>query len=238
MARPTYMASRTPRERAECARPGLIVAAGRGQRLGDATPKQYLALGGETVLARAVAALLAHPAVDAVRVVIHPDDRALYEAAVAGIADPRLGPPVAGGVRRADSVLAGLEALAGDAPDRVLIHDAARPFVPGGGDRRGPRRPRRGAGGLPRPSRRRRALARRRRRPRPRPPPRDGLWRAQTPAGLPLRRDPRRAPRPRRRRRSTTSRWRPPPATRRASSRATRPPSRSPPRPTSRGRGP
>ena len=109
---------------------GLIVAAGRGQRLGDATPKQYLALGGETVLARAVAALLAHAGVASVRVVIHPDDRGLYEAAVARVADPRLGPPVAGGARRADSVLAGLEALVTDAPDRVLIHDAARPFVP------------------------------------------------------------------------------------------------------------
>ena len=109
---------------------GLIVAAGRGRRLGDATPKQYLALGGETVLARAVGALLAHSEVDSVRVVIHPDDRALYDAAVAAIADPRLGPPVAGGARRSDSVLAGLEALAVEAPDRVLIHDAARPFVP------------------------------------------------------------------------------------------------------------
>lgn len=109
---------------------GLIVAAGRGQRLGDATPKQYLALGDGTVISRAVVALLAHPAVDAVRVVIHPDDRGLYDAAVRSVADPRLGPPVAGGARRADSVLAGLEALAEAAPERVLIHDAARPFVP------------------------------------------------------------------------------------------------------------
>ena len=115
---------------------GLIVAAGRGQRLGDATPKQYLALGADSVLGRAVAALLAHPAIDGLRVVIHPDDRPLYDAAVAAIADPRLGPPVAGGATRAASVLAGLEALAeageasGEAPARVLIHDAARPFVP------------------------------------------------------------------------------------------------------------
>jgi 2-C-methyl-D-erythritol 4-phosphate cytidylyltransferase/2-C-methyl-D-erythritol 2,4-cyclodiphosphate synthase len=108
---------------------GLIVAAGRGQRLGHATPKQYLPLGGGTVLGHAIGALLAHPAVDLVRVVIHPDDRDLYDAAVAGIGDPRLGPPVAGGERRSDSVLAGLEALADAAPARVLIHDAARPFV-------------------------------------------------------------------------------------------------------------
>lgn len=114
---------------------GLIVAAGRGQRLGSEQPKQYLDLGpagqsASSVLARAIAALLASPAVTAVRVVIHPDDRPLYDGAVAGLSDPRLGPPVRGGASRADSVLHGLEALAaGDAPDRVLIHDAARPFV-------------------------------------------------------------------------------------------------------------
>jgi 2-C-methyl-D-erythritol 4-phosphate cytidylyltransferase/2-C-methyl-D-erythritol 2,4-cyclodiphosphate synthase len=108
---------------------GLIVAAGRGQRLGDPVPKQYLPLGRGTVLGRAVAALLAEAQVDAVQVVIHPDDRPLYDAATAGIADPRLRPPVAGGESRARSVLLGLEALAADPPDHVLIHDAARPFV-------------------------------------------------------------------------------------------------------------
>ena len=107
---------------------GLIVAAGRGSRLGEAVPKQYLDLGGGSVLSRAIAALLAHPAVEAVQVVIHPDDRARYEAAVAG-AGPRLRPPVAGAATRAGSVRAGLEALASVAPERVLIHDAARPFV-------------------------------------------------------------------------------------------------------------
>jgi len=107
---------------------GLIVAAGRGTRLGEAVPKQYLAFGGRSVLARAVEALLAHPAVEAVQVVIHPDDHARYEAAVAG-GDPRLRPPVAGAETRAGSVRAGLEALASAGPERVLIHDAARPFV-------------------------------------------------------------------------------------------------------------
>jgi 2-C-methyl-D-erythritol 4-phosphate cytidylyltransferase/2-C-methyl-D-erythritol 2,4-cyclodiphosphate synthase len=106
---------------------GLIVAAGRGQRLGGAAPKQYQRLHGVPMLRRTVEALLAHPAVDVVQVAIHADDRARYEAAVAGL--PRLRPPVPGGETRAASVLSGLEALAGDAPDRVLIHDAARPFA-------------------------------------------------------------------------------------------------------------
>ena len=108
---------------------GLIVAAGRGTRFGDPVPKQYLDLRGRSVLARAVEALLAHPAVEAVQVVIGPDDRGRYDAAVADCTDPRLRPPVAGAETRAGSVRAGLEALAGEAPDRVLVHDAARPFV-------------------------------------------------------------------------------------------------------------
>jgi 2-C-methyl-D-erythritol 4-phosphate cytidylyltransferase / 2-C-methyl-D-erythritol 2,4-cyclodiphosphate synthase len=108
---------------------GLIVAAGRGERLGGETPKQYLGLGAGTVLGRSVAALLDCPAIDAVRVVIRSDDRPHYDAAVGSIRDPRLLPPVPGGASRADSVLAGLESLADAEPERVLIHDAARPFA-------------------------------------------------------------------------------------------------------------
>jgi 2-C-methyl-D-erythritol 4-phosphate cytidylyltransferase/2-C-methyl-D-erythritol 2,4-cyclodiphosphate synthase len=105
----------------------LIVAAGRGTRLGEPVPKQYLDLGGRSVLARAVDALSAHPAVTAVKVVIRPEDRARYRAAVAGCRG--LLPPVEGAATRAGSVRAGLEALAPAAPERVLIHDAARPFL-------------------------------------------------------------------------------------------------------------
>ena len=67
-----------------------LVAAGRGSRLGDAVPKQYLALGGGSVLGRAAAALLAHPSVDLLQVVIHPDDRPRYDAAFGQAADRRL----------------------------------------------------------------------------------------------------------------------------------------------------
>lgn len=110
---------------------GLVMAAGRGLRLGEPTPKQYQPLGGRTVLAHALDALLADPRIGPVVTVIHPEDRARYAAAIAGVAEPRLRPPVAGGSTRARSVRAGLEALAADGPDRVLIHDAARPFLPG-----------------------------------------------------------------------------------------------------------
>jgi len=104
----------------------LIVAAGRGQRLGDPIPKQYLELAGRPVLRRSIEAFLSHPRVDAVRVVIRPDDAERYRQATAGLA---LLEPVAGGAERQDSVRAGLESLAGLAPRSVLIHDAARPLV-------------------------------------------------------------------------------------------------------------
>lgn len=112
----------------------LIVAAGRGSRVGADVPKQYLRLGATSVLHQAVAAFAGHAAVDRVQVVIHPDDRDLYARSLA-IEDlssgrGKLAPPVPGGASRQTSVRLGLEALAPVAPDAVLIHDAARPFVP------------------------------------------------------------------------------------------------------------
>ena len=107
----------------------LIVAAGRGSRAAGATaPKQYALLGGVPVLARSLAAFANHPTVGEIVVVTHPDDRAHYETAARPFAG-RLQPPVTGGLRRQDSVRAGLQALAASAPSHVLIHDAARPFL-------------------------------------------------------------------------------------------------------------
>ena len=107
----------------------LIVAAGRGNRFGGEMPKQYLPLAGKPVLRHSVERFLAHPGVDAVRVVIHAADRDLYDAAVAGL---DLLEPVGGGDERQDSVRLGLESLAEMEPDKVLIHDAARPFADDG----------------------------------------------------------------------------------------------------------
>ena len=103
----------------------LIVAAGRGTRFGGALPKQYLPLGGTTVLRHAVAAFAAHPRIGGVQVVIREEDHDIFAAAVSGLA---LLPPVPGGAERQDSVRLGLEALVRHDPARVLIHDAARPF--------------------------------------------------------------------------------------------------------------
>lgn len=104
----------------------LIVAAGRGHRLGGELPKQYLPLGDKAVLRLTVEAFATHPGIDATQVVIHPDDLALYKQAVQGLSLPD---PVFGGATRQESVRLGLESLEPNAPDYVLIHDAARPFV-------------------------------------------------------------------------------------------------------------
>ena len=104
----------------------LVVAAGRGSRLGGDRPKQYLPLGGRMVLRHAVAALTAHPRIAGVQVAIRSEDRELFDRAVA---DLGVLPPVAGGATRQDSVRLGLEALAVLRPQSVLIHDGARPFL-------------------------------------------------------------------------------------------------------------
>lgn len=110
----------------------VIVAAGRGSRAGAAGlgPKQYIEIDGATVLARSVRAFVDHPGIGPIQLVIHGDDAELYRKAMGPLA-ARVRPPVVGGGTRQASVRAGLEALASQvpAPDLVLIHDGARPFV-------------------------------------------------------------------------------------------------------------
>jgi 2-C-methyl-D-erythritol 4-phosphate cytidylyltransferase/2-C-methyl-D-erythritol 2,4-cyclodiphosphate synthase len=112
----------------------IIVAAGRGSRAAaaGAPPKQFVDLAGKTVLARSIMAFARPDSISTVVVVIHPDDRAAYETTVATLdiaAQHKLQPPCFGGATRQASVFRGLTALKDSAVDRVLIHDAARPFV-------------------------------------------------------------------------------------------------------------
>lgn len=102
----------------------LIVAAGSGERMGSGVPKQYRPLGGKPVLRWAVEALIRHPRIDAVRVVIGGGHEALAQQALQGLDIGRL---IFGGEHRVDSVRAGLAATDGQ---QVLVHDAARPFCP------------------------------------------------------------------------------------------------------------
>ncbi|KMO31366.1 2-C-methyl-D-erythritol 4-phosphate cytidylyltransferase [Methylobacterium variabile] len=114
----------------------VVVAAGRGIRVGGDTPKQYRRVGGQAVLTRTLAALAAHPGVTRIQVVIAADAAAFYDECLGDLgpgARGKLARPTEGGATRQASVRAGLEALARDgAPDLVLVHDAARPFVDAG----------------------------------------------------------------------------------------------------------
>lgn len=98
----------------------ILVAAGRGSRMGGGLPKQWRLLAGRPVLAHTVAAFRA-AGLERILLVIHPEDRAR--------AEPLGLPLVEGGASRSDSVRAALAALASDPPAQVLIHDAARPLV-------------------------------------------------------------------------------------------------------------
>ncbi len=102
----------------------IFVAAGRGSRAGGPLPKQW-----QTIAGRPVARWTLEAFADNMTkvMVIHPDDRHLAEAACTGL-DVAL---VDGADSRAGSVLNGLMALQTAAPDHVLIHDIARPCIPG-----------------------------------------------------------------------------------------------------------
>jgi 2-C-methyl-D-erythritol 4-phosphate cytidylyltransferase/2-C-methyl-D-erythritol 2,4-cyclodiphosphate synthase len=111
----------------------LLVAAGSGSRAGSGLPKQYRRIGGKAVLRHAIEHLR-RAGIEEVRVVIGAGQEALFAEATEGLALPS---PLIGGAERQDSVRSGLEAVAAQGgAARVLIHDAARPFVPAGVVRR------------------------------------------------------------------------------------------------------
>jgi len=107
----------------------LVVAAGQGSRAGGDLPKQFRQIGGKAVLTHAVDALGAHSAIDAIALVIGAGQE---EAVSSLISESKVAAIVQGADSRRGSVRAGLEAIAAaGGADRVLIHDAARPFLPG-----------------------------------------------------------------------------------------------------------
>jgi 2-C-methyl-D-erythritol 4-phosphate cytidylyltransferase/2-C-methyl-D-erythritol 2,4-cyclodiphosphate synthase len=104
----------------------LIVAAGTGERVGGGTPKQFRRVQGAPLLRRSAAAIARAIPSSMLQVVIGAGQERQAEDALEGIAHL---PFVTGGATRQDSVRRGLEALEGHAPEFVLIHDAARPFI-------------------------------------------------------------------------------------------------------------
>lgn len=106
----------------------VVPAAGSGSRMQSQTPKQYLQLGGRTVLSHTLRRLLECDYIDGVVVALSSDDK--YWSSIEESDDPRV-ISVTGGQSRAESVLAALNKLKTIAHknDYVLVHDAARPCL-------------------------------------------------------------------------------------------------------------
>ena len=166
----------------------VVVAAGRGVRLGNDVPKQFLPLAGAPMLLHAVRPFLSRP--DVVRVVaVLPDPMASHPPEwLAQLIGERL-TVVAGGQERMDSVLAGLDTLP-PACSVIVVHDGARPFPDPGVIDLVIREARHGAGAIAavpvsdtikqaevRTHGARQRIAR--------TVPREGMWRAQTPQAFP-----------------------------------------------------
>lgn len=104
----------------------LLVAAGKSERMQADMPKPYLYIGQEALLKRTARQFITHPGIDGVRVVIRREHHPYYRKAVQGL---NMFPPVIGGDTRQESVRRGLESIIHRQPERVLVHDIARPLA-------------------------------------------------------------------------------------------------------------
>ena len=108
----------------------VIPAAGIGSRMQTSIPKQYLSIAGKTVIEHSISALLSHPRINKVMVVLHPNDENFSKLDCANNPQVLI---CQGGEERVDSVLKGLHACmkssAVTETDWVLVHDAARPCI-------------------------------------------------------------------------------------------------------------
>jgi len=106
----------------------IVPAAGIGARMGSAVPKQYLALGGRTVLEQTLQRLAAIPNLARIVVALHADDEVWPSLTLPAGVTVTVCP---GGAQRGQSVLNALQHLRdfADHDDWVLVHDAVRPCV-------------------------------------------------------------------------------------------------------------
>ena len=104
----------------------VIVAGGSGLRAGGETPKQYQLIGGKPVIWWTLRAFLDHPEVSYVQVVVGEGHELEFARSTEGLTFPT---HVIGGATRQDSCRLGVEACSQAKPDKILIHDAARPFI-------------------------------------------------------------------------------------------------------------
>jgi 2-C-methyl-D-erythritol 4-phosphate cytidylyltransferase / 2-C-methyl-D-erythritol 2,4-cyclodiphosphate synthase len=102
----------------------VIVAAGSGFRAGGEMPKQYQLIGGRPVIWWTCKAFADHPGISRVQAVIGAGHEKLFAEAAAGL---NIAAPIVGGASRQDSCRIGITACVNH--QKVLIHDAARPFV-------------------------------------------------------------------------------------------------------------
>jgi 2-C-methyl-D-erythritol 4-phosphate cytidylyltransferase len=107
----------------------LVLAAGRGERLGGDRSKAFVPLAGQPLLVHTLAALAAAEGVDLVIPVVGRGDLDRFAALGSDLAEiPKLAEVVVGGAERQDSMAAGLAALPAGVT-HVAVHDAARPLV-------------------------------------------------------------------------------------------------------------
>jgi 2-C-methyl-D-erythritol 4-phosphate cytidylyltransferase len=105
----------------------IVVAAGRGERMGGDRPKAFLPLAGQPLLLRSARAFDAAPSVEAIVAVVPGEHVDAARELLGSLSKPVV--VVAGGPRRQDSVLEGLKGLPPGFAGVVLVHDAARPLV-------------------------------------------------------------------------------------------------------------
>lgn len=107
---------------------GIIVAAGKSERVGPNVDKAFLSLGTKPVIAYSLTAFEKCPDIDSVILVVRKDRVESARAMVRMYGCSKVARVVAGGSKRQASVLIGLD-LIGDEAKMVTVHDGARPCV-------------------------------------------------------------------------------------------------------------
>lgn len=107
----------------------IIVAAGSGTRFGGATPKQFLEIGGKSLLIHTIEKFENCAAIDEIILVLSASEIENFQTSAENFKLKKLKKIVAGGQTRAESVFNGLNAIAEESAEIVAVHDGARPFV-------------------------------------------------------------------------------------------------------------
>jgi 2-C-methyl-D-erythritol 4-phosphate cytidylyltransferase len=107
----------------------LILAAGKGKRMGTAKNKPYLLLAGKPIVCHTLFAFERSPLIDEIVLIVGPDEVAYARSSIVDtFRFTKVSTVVAGGLKRQDSVWEGLRAIKSDA-DVVMVHDGVRPFI-------------------------------------------------------------------------------------------------------------